>query len=47
MVVPLPLRPVLTTDEEISLRHLTHFLGAYDKYFIAPKAYASHGQASR
>lgn len=37
MVVPLPLRPVLTTDEEISLRHLTHFLGAYDKYFIAPK----------
>lgn len=35
VVVPLPLAPALTPDEEISLRHLVHFLGKYDKYFIA------------
>lgn len=27
----------LTPDEEISLQHLRHFLGHYDKYFISPK----------
>ena len=37
VVVPLSTRLSLTSDEEISLRHLDHFLGKYDKYFVAPK----------
>jgi hypothetical protein len=37
VVVPLSSRPSLTSDEEISVRHLEQFLGNYDKYFIAPK----------
>jgi Protein of unknown function (DUF5672) len=37
IVVPLSAQPSLTSDEELSLRHLEHFLGGYDKYFIAPK----------
>lgn len=37
IVVPLTAQPLLTADEETSLRHLVHFLGGYDKYFIAPK----------
>jgi hypothetical protein len=37
IVVPISERPVFTRDEEISLRHLEHFLGRYDKYLIAPK----------
>jgi hypothetical protein len=37
IVLPLSKRPGLTPDEEISLRHVDHFLGKYDKYFIAPK----------
>jgi hypothetical protein len=28
--------PGLTPDEEISLRHADHFLGAYDRWLIAP-----------
>jgi hypothetical protein len=36
IVVPLSSRPDLLPDEEISLRHLEHFLGAYDKYFVSP-----------
>lgn len=36
IVVPLSARPGLTPEEEISLRHLVHFLGEYDKYFVAP-----------
>jgi hypothetical protein len=36
-VVPLSTRPSLTADEEISIRHLEHFLGKYDRYFIAPE----------
>ena len=35
--VPLSNRPELTADERISLRHLLHFLGHYDKFLIAPK----------
>ena len=27
----------LTAEEEISLRHLRHHLGKFDKYIIAPK----------
>jgi hypothetical protein len=38
VVVPLSNRATLTPDEEISLRHLTHFLGRYDKYFVAPRS---------
>ena len=37
VVVPLSNRPEFTFDELISLRHLTHYLGPYDKYMIAPK----------
>jgi len=38
IVVPLSTRPELTPDEEISLRHLRHFLGSYDKYMILPES---------
>jgi hypothetical protein len=37
IVVPISERPAFTEDEQISLRHLEHFLGKYDKYFIAPE----------
>lgn len=37
VVVPLSNRKELTSDEEISLRHLIHYLGKYDKYFVMPK----------
>ena len=37
VLVPLSLRPTLTADEEISLAHLLHFLGRYDKYLLVPK----------
>ena len=36
VVVPLPPRLELLPDEEISARHLLHFLGKYDKYLIVP-----------
>lgn len=36
IVVPASLRPGLTADEEISLLHLQTFLGAYDKFLVAP-----------
>jgi Protein of unknown function (DUF5672) len=34
IVVPLSMKPTLTADEEISLRHLNAVLGRYDKYFV-------------
>jgi hypothetical protein len=37
IVVPISNRPELTEDEQISLRHLRHFLDGYDKFIIAPK----------
>ena len=37
VVVPLSMRDKLTSDENLSLRHLVHFLGKYDKYLIAPQ----------
>ena len=37
VVVPLFRREELTPEEQISLRHLVHFLGKYDKYVVAPK----------
>jgi hypothetical protein len=36
IVMPMSNRAVLTPEEEISLRHLTHFLGKYDKYLVMP-----------
>src|SRR4051794_39753748 len=37
IVVPLSFRPDLTPDEQISMRHLQHYFGDYDKYLIAPR----------
>lgn len=37
VVVPLYLRFNPSADEKLSLRHLTHFLGKYDKYMLAPQ----------
>lgn len=37
VVVPISDRGELTADEKISLKHLVHFLGKYDKYLIVPK----------
>ena len=37
IVVPRPPRVDLLADEEISFRHLCHFLGKYDKYFVLPE----------
>lgn len=36
IVVPMSARAELTPDEEISMRHLMHYLGNYDIYLIAP-----------
>lgn len=36
IIVPLSDRPDFTSDEEISLRHLSKYLGDYDKYLIVP-----------
>src|SRR5690349_9253101 len=36
IVVPLSARPDLLPEEQLSLDHLFHYLGQYDKYFIAP-----------
>jgi len=38
VVVPMHNRIELTPEEEISLRHLSHFLGRYDKYLAVPKS---------
>ena len=45
IVVPLSNRSELTNDEKISLNHLIHFLGHYDKYFLLPKSlkFSMHG----
>lgn len=37
IVIPLSTRAGFTPEEKISLRHLVHYLGRYDKYFIAPR----------
>ncbi len=36
--VPGYTRAEFTADEEISLRHLEHFLGKYDKYLVVPQS---------
>lgn len=38
VTVPLASHPQLTPDEEISLRHLRHYLGPYDRFVIAPQS---------
>ena len=40
IVVPLSSRPDLLPEEEVSVNHLRHFLGEYDKYLIAPPGHA-------
>lgn len=37
IAVPLSSRPGLTPDEEISLRHLHHYLAPFDKFVILPE----------
>lgn len=39
VVVPLSSRPGLSADERISLRHLQHFLGGYDRFVVAPESF--------
>jgi uncharacterized protein DUF5672 len=41
IAVPLSSRPELTAEEEVSMRHLSHFLGGYDKYLVAPESASS------
>ena len=36
IIVPLPNQRDLSNDERVSMRHLVHYLGSYDKYLIAP-----------
>src|ERR1051326_3722640 len=38
VVIPLSNREELTPDEEISLRHVVHFLGQYDKFLVIPQS---------
>lgn len=40
IVVPLSNRSTFTADEEVSLRHLHHYLGRYDKFAIVPQSLA-------
>jgi hypothetical protein len=42
IVVPLSLRAELTPEEQISMRHLLHYFGKYDKFLIAPKGLPVH-----
>jgi hypothetical protein len=37
IAVPLSTRSELLPDEQVSMRHLCHFLGGYDKYLVAPR----------
>ena len=37
ILVLLSPRQTFTADEQLSLRHLVHYLGKYDKYLIAPR----------
>ena len=42
VVVPLSNRKELLPEEQISLRHLEHYLGRYDKYMVAPNSLDLH-----
>ena len=37
IVIPMHNRAVLTSDEQISFKHLSHYLAAYDKYLVVPE----------
>jgi hypothetical protein len=37
VVTPMSTRATLSADEEISMRHLRHYLGRYDRYLVAPE----------
>jgi hypothetical protein len=37
IVVPVSNRSDLTAEEQVSLRHLVHYLGRYDRFLVAPK----------
>jgi hypothetical protein len=37
IVIPMHNRPELTSDEQISFKHLSHYLNAYDKYLVVPE----------
>ncbi|MCW5798356.1 MAG: hypothetical protein KIT40_07650 [Nitrospira sp.] len=38
IVIPMHNRSTLTLDEEISFRHLRHYLASYDKYLVVPES---------
>ena len=38
IVVPLSMIPTLTDEEQISFRHLNHYLGKYDIYLLTPQS---------
>ena len=40
VVIPISNRSDFTPDEEISFRHLEHYLGRYDRYLVAPESLA-------
>src|SRR5215468_2041393 len=40
--VPMSNRKYLTPEEEISFKHLVHFLGKYDKYLVVPESLDIH-----
>lgn len=40
IVVPMSNRADLQPDEQISIRHLEHYLGQYDKYLVVPESLA-------
>lgn len=42
IIVPLANRTEFTQEEGVSVRHLLHFLGKYDKYFVAPRSLKIH-----
>jgi hypothetical protein len=37
IVIPMHNRKELTSDEQISFKHLSHYLNAYDKYLVMPE----------
>jgi hypothetical protein len=48
IAVPLSNREGFTEEEKVSLQHLNHFLGKYDRFFIAPpNLNVSHGDSFR
>ena len=38
VVVPLSFRSELTPEEQVSFKHLVHFLGSHDKFLVAPRS---------